>query len=123
MSKKTVLIVEDDPDVRVLARDVLKDYGYNVVEASGADEAIEYAFDRKGRIDLLLTDVIMPKMNGRQLCEKLSTKYPTLKTLYMSGYPGDTISHHGVLEEGIPFIEKPFSIAGLAMKVRQVLDN
>ena len=120
---ETVLIVEDDPDVRVLARDVLKDYGYNVVEASGADEAIEYAFDRKGRIDLLLTDVIMPKMNGRQLCEKLSTKYPTLKTLYMSGYPGDTIGHHGVLEEGIPFIEKPFSIAGLAMKVRQVLDN
>ncbi len=119
---ETILVVEDDPNVRVLVRNVLEDFGYSIVEASNADEAIEYAINRQGQIDLLLTDVIMPNMNGKELSEKLSTKYPAIKTLYMSGYPGDTIGQHGILKEGTPFIEKPFSVDDLALKIRFVLD-
>jgi len=103
------LLVEDEEDVRNLARDVLVDSGYTVLEASGADEATQICEQHDGPISLLLSDVVMPKTSGPQLAARLIDLRRDLLVLYMSGYTDEAIVHHGVLEPGTAFIEKPFT--------------
>jgi two-component system cell cycle sensor histidine kinase/response regulator CckA len=117
---ETILVVEDDEVVRKTATTILKGYGYKILEAESGEKALEI---EETIIDLTLTDVVMPGMNGRELTEKLLERYPGMKVLYMSGYTDDAIIHHGVLEEGVPFIQKPFSSRDIARKVREVLDS
>jgi two-component system cell cycle sensor histidine kinase/response regulator CckA len=94
-----------------------------VLLAENGTEALEMLAKHKGPVNLLLTDVVMPDMNGKELFEKASAQYPSLKVLYMSGYSGNVLSHRSVQEEGIAFIQKPFSVRDLAGKVREVLDQ
>jgi CheY-like chemotaxis protein len=100
---------------------ILQRLGYTVLAARTPGEAIRLAQERSGRIDLLLTDVVMPEMNGRDLAENLRSRYPDIPWLFMSGYPADAISQHGVLNEGVLFIQKPFSVDELGAKVRQAM--
>jgi PAS domain S-box-containing protein len=120
---ETILLVEDNDAVRDVGRRHLEALGYRVLCAPSAREAEEIAQRHEGHIDLLLTDVVMPDRNGRELYESLAANQATLKVLYMSGYTDNAIVHHGVLEEGIPFLQKPFERDSLAAKVRQVLDG
>lgn len=119
---ETVLLVEDEEMIRKAAREILEDNGYRVLEASGGDEALMICREHSARIHLLMTDVVMPQMNGRELAERLTSLRPELKVLYMSGYTDDAIVHHGVLDEGIAFLEKPFTAKALMHKVRELLD-
>jgi len=120
---ETILIAEDDPGVRELAVNVLKDQGYTVLEASNGQKALEISQSYTGPIHLLITDVIMPEMSGQELAEKLSTEHPEAKILYMSGYTDDFILHHSLLEKDLEFIQKPFSPSILLKKIRKVLDR
>jgi len=120
---ETVLMVEDEPAILDLGRQLLEMQGYRVLAASTPGEAIQLAEEHTGEIHLLLTDVIMPEMNGRELAKKLLSLYPGLKRLFMSGYTSDVIAHHGVLDEVVHFIQKPFSLDALAAKVRDALDH
>jgi CheY-like chemotaxis protein len=108
--------------VRTLAQLVLERNGYTVYAAANAAEALEYAHRSKAAIDLLLTDVVMPELNGKELYDRLRATVPRLKVLYMSGYTDNVVSHYGILEEGVNFIQKPFTNIGLATKLRDVLD-
>jgi DNA-binding NtrC family response regulator len=119
---ETVLVAEDDSAVRLLARVSLQRCGYRVLEASNPEEAVRIALDYTEPIHLLLSDVIMPESEGAPLIERLREGRPDLRLLYMSGYTDDAIVHHGVLDEGIPFLQKPFTPHALAQKVRRVLD-
>jgi signal transduction histidine kinase len=120
---ETILLVEDETGVRGLAEQVLADYGYRVLAASRGEEALRLAAQSDGPLHLLLTDVVMPGMSGRELAERLHPSKPGLKVLYMSGYTDEAIVRHGVLEEGVEFLQKPFTPQALARKVRQVLDG
>ncbi|MGD0211001.1 MAG: PAS domain S-box protein, partial [Desulfomonilia bacterium] len=120
---ETVVVAEDDDGVRELTFDILQKHGYRVITASNTGELFQALHDYDGSVDMLLTDVIMPGMNGRELFEKLKSSYPELKVIFMSGYTDDVIAHHGILEEGMHFIQKPFSINLLTDKVRSVLDG
>ena len=120
---ETVLVVEDERAILELARTSLQKLGYTVLTAGSPEEALHQSGARDGSIQLLITDVVMPQMNGRELAEKLVTARPGLKCLYMSGYTGDAIAHRGVLDKGTHFISKPFSLTALAEKVREVLDG
>lgn len=120
---ETILLVEDEPSVLKLTTKVLQRQGYQVVEAATPGEAERLAIEHQGNIDLLVTDVVMPEMNGCELANRLLSLYPDLKYLFMSGYTADVIAHHGMVYEGVNFIEKPFSIKALARKVREVLDH
>jgi CheY-like chemotaxis protein len=120
---ETVLLVEDEEVVREMASEVLRENGYHVMEAKHPEDALIMATQFDGRIHLMLTDVVMPQMSGRDLAEQITPLRPDMKVLYMSGYTDDAIVHHGVLEEGTAFIAKPFSIDGLARKLREVLDE
>ncbi len=106
-----------------MATIMLETLGYNVVAASTPGEAIRMAEKHPGQIHLIMTDVVMPDMNGRDLARNLSSRYPNLKSLYMSGYTANVIAHHGVLDPGVHFMQKPFSMRDLAAKVRKVLGN
>ncbi|NOT08431.1 MAG: response regulator [Gemmatimonadales bacterium] len=117
----TVLVVEDEPTVRQLTRRVLAARGYDVLSASQGREALEVAAAYGGEIDLLLTDVVMPLMGGRELAEHLAVARPTTKVLYLSGYTDDAVVRHGVLESRVHFLQKPFAPETLARKVREVL--
>jgi CheY-like chemotaxis protein len=119
---ETILVAEDQDAVRVLVCEVLKSKGYEVLEASQGEDALRIAREHEGPIHLLVTDVVMPGMSGRELARNLAVLRPEMKVLYMSGYTGNAIVHHGVLEEGLTFIQKPFSPDALARKVRAVLD-
>jgi signal transduction histidine kinase/DNA-binding response OmpR family regulator len=120
---ETVLLAEDEDAVRRLAERVLRSAGYRVLPASTGGDAL-ILFERHGaEIDMLLTDVVMPQMSGRELAERLTKLHPKLKVLYMSGYTDNAIVHHGVLDPGTRFIGKPFSAVELARKVREVLDG
>ena len=120
---ETILLVEDAEWVRTLARQVLETAGYRVLEAGSAETAIRLCEKiNGGKIDLLLTDVVMPGMSGNDMSKVLLTKQPGMPVLYMSGYTDDAIVQHGVLEPGINFLQKPFSPGALASKVREVLD-
>ena len=121
---ETILLVEDEEALRKMAGKILEGYGYSVIEAKNGIEALEIA--TKGdrlKIDLLVTDVIMPKMGGKELAGKLVEEYPKLKVLYISGYTDNTIAHHGMLDEGVSLLQKPFSSQSLANTVREVLDE
>jgi len=118
---ETVLVVEDDAALRELTREFLQSSGYKVLEAGTPEEALRVAAQHSGRIDLLLTDVIMPKMNGRELAKKLLSVRPEMKVLYISGYTDDAIMRHGLLEEGLAFLQKPYTHYGLTHKIREVL--
>ena len=121
--KETILLVEDNEQVRHLGRTILRRWGYKVLEAANGDDALNIIGSHDDVIHLLLTDVVMPGMNGKELFEKAVQTYQHLKVLFMSGYTDDIISHRGVLGDGIQFIQKPFSVNGLTAKVREVLDN
>ncbi|TAL31650.1 MAG: response regulator [Spirochaetes bacterium] len=120
---ETILLVEDDDLVLRFSLSVLKNLGYTVISSSTAEEALRAAARHEGRIDMLLTDVVLPGMNGRALAEKLIEKRPECKVLYASGYTEDVVLHHGVLQGDISFIAKPFSPQALAKKIREVLDG
>ena len=122
---ETILLVEDEGGVRSLARTILEMKGYTVLEAQNADEALALWRDREATVHLILTDVIMPGMNGRVLANRLIAADPsaTVKVLFMSGYTDDAIVHHGVLDPGTAFLQKPFTPDDLARKVREVLDS
>ncbi len=119
---ETVLLVEDEPMLLEMGQSILEAQGYTVLPAATPTKAFQLAEEHNGAIHLLLTDVIMPEMNGRDLANQLLRSYPNLKCLFMSGYTADVIAHHGVLEEGMQFIQKPFSMRDLALMVREALD-
>jgi CheY-like chemotaxis protein len=121
---ETILAVEDEIEVRKLVAEILKGQGYTVIEASDGEEAMKVSRENAGKkIHLLLTDVVMPGMSGRELAVVLGLQHPNMKVLYMSGYTDNAIVHHGVLEEGVNYIQKPFTLDALARKVREVLDQ
>ncbi len=120
---ETILLVEDEPAILRMGREMLEKLGYTVLAAEKPEDALQLAKEHGPRIHLLITDVIMPEMNGRELASKLSGRFPGLRTLYMSGYTRDVIAHHGVLDEGVHFIQKPFSIQNLAVKVREAING
>jgi CheY-like chemotaxis protein len=120
---ETVLIVEDNDALRKLAKNVLRKYGYEILEAENGEKALNVSETHEGPIHLLLTDVVMPAMSGTDLSEKLQSIRPETRVIYMSGYTADAIVRNGILRQDINFIEKPFSLENLAKKVRQVLDN
>ncbi len=120
---ETVMIVEDEEAILDLGKAILEKLGYHVLAARSPEEAMDTAESYASRIDLLITDVVMPVMNGRELMEKLGILKPGLKGLYMSGYTADVIAHHAVLEEGVHFMPKPFAVQDLAAKVHEVLDG
>jgi len=120
---ETVLLAEDAPGVRAAARQILERYGYSVLEAPSAQAALDVAARHAGLIHLLLTDVVMPEMSGRRLADRFSGLRPDARVLYMSGYTDDAVVRHGVQEEGIAFLQKPFTPQTLAQKGRQVLDG
>jgi PAS domain S-box-containing protein len=120
---ETVLVVEDEPALLTLAEMMLGVLGYRVLVACTPNEAIGLAQEHAGEIKLLITDVVMPEMNGRDMAECMQSFYPGLNVLFMSGYTADVIVHRGVLNEGVNFIQKPFSMKDLAVKVREVLDS
>ena len=120
---ETILLVEDDKSVLNLARKVLKQQGYSVIEAQNGEDAFKVAEAHAGPIHLMTTDVVMPGMSGMELAQRMGPLYPGLKVLFMSGYTDDAIAHHGVLDPGIAFLQKPFTPEGLAQKVREVLEG
>lgn len=120
---ETILVVEDELSILNIAQMTLTKFGYNVLVATSPTEAIRRAKTFPGSLDILITDLIMPEMNGQELWKKLKSLFPDLKCIYMSGYSGDVISHHGVLEKGVNFLQKPFTRDILGEKVRSVLDS
>jgi PAS domain S-box-containing protein len=119
---ETVLLVEDEPSLRTLGRHLLELCGYKILEATCGEDALKLSIEYRSRIDLLLTDVVMPGMSGRMLADQLWKERPELKVVYMSGYTGQTVGAHGVLAEGSFFLAKPFTREALARKVRAALD-
>jgi signal transduction histidine kinase/ActR/RegA family two-component response regulator len=119
---ETVLLVEDEPAVRALAARVLRQSGYTVLEAEGSREAVAAAQAHRGRLHLLVTDVVMPGQGGRSLAERLRAADPKLKVLFMSGYTDDAIVHHGIRTDRVHFLQKPFTPLALAATVREILD-
>lgn len=120
---ETILLVEDNEHVRRLSRIILQHHGYTVLEAENGRQALTVLDSHEYPVQMLLTDVIMPGMNGRELFAEAMKRRPGLKVLYMSGYTDNVIAHHGILNEGIQFIQKPFSSETLAAKIREVLDS
>ncbi len=120
---ETVLLVEDEPAILKLTTEMLERQGYTVLAAPSPGKAISLVREHPGEIHLLMTDVVMPEMNGRDLAGNLLSIYPHFKILFMSGYTANVIAHHSVLDEGVYFIQKPFSMKNLAAKVREVLDQ
>jgi two-component system cell cycle sensor histidine kinase/response regulator CckA len=120
---ETILVVEDEELVREMIREILVQYGYTVLEARSGGEAVDLCSRHQGTIHLMLTDVVMPGMNGVELSKRLAPIQPEMRVLFMSGYTADAIVHQGVLDSGIAFIQKPFAIASLTHKVREVLDK
>jgi CheY-like chemotaxis protein len=120
---ETILLTEDAPALRGTARQILERYGYTVLVAQNGTEALTLAQSCRGLIHLLLTDVVMPGMSGRELAERFTAQRPESKVLYMSGYTDDAVVRHGVLRPGIAYLQKPFTPESLAHKVREVLDS
>jgi nitrogen-specific signal transduction histidine kinase len=120
---ETVLLVEDEDGVRALSRHVLQVCGYTVLEATDGAEAVRIAGQHREHIDLLLTDVVMPRMSGREVAERVAGMHAGTKVLFLSGYTDDAVVRHGILEAEVAFLQKPFSPASLAAKVREVLDG
>ena len=119
----TVLLVEDENSLRALAERILQRLGYSVLSAATPHEALELSAAHDGEIALLVTDVVMPQMNGRDLATVLQTERPGLRCLYMSGYTANVVVHRGVVDEGTHFIQKPFTVEELAVKVRDAIEG
>lgn len=120
---ETILLVEDEPVILEMSTIMLERLGYTVLAAGTPGEAVRLAQEHPGRIDLLLTDVVMPEMNGRDLAKNLLSIYPDIRRLFMSGYTANVIAHHGVLDQGVHFIHKPFSMKDLGEKLREALED
>jgi len=120
---ETLLLVEDEESVRELVREALEARGYNICPARNGNQALAMAARQDLKIDLLITDVVMPGIGGRELAQRLNALRPSVKVLYLSGYTEDAIVHHGVLDPGTAFLQKPFTLDALACKVREVLDG
>ena len=120
---ETILLAEDETAILDMVKQILEDFGYRVLAASTPGQAIRATKEYAGDIDLLITDVVMPEMNGQELAKNLLALHPKLRIIYMSGYSGNVIARHGVLDEGVNFIQKPFSMQDFAAKVREVLDS
>jgi CheY-like chemotaxis protein len=120
---ESILLVEDEESVRELIAEALKSQGYNVLVAGNGQEALALAAPANCHIDLLISDVVMPGMSGRELAKRMAGSRPGMRVLYLSGYTEDAIVHHGVLDPGTAFLQKPFSLDALACKVREVLDS
>jgi len=123
LGSETVLLVEDEPAVRALASRILRERGYNVIEASGGMEALRLASEFFGKIHLVVSDVIMPGMSGSALVSQIEAARPGIIALYISGYTDDAIVHHGILDSNIAFLQKPFSPNQLERKVWEVLHS
>lgn len=117
---ETILLVEDERAILEMTARMLEILGYRVLSAEAPNEVLRIVRDHDGKIDLLITDVVMPEMNGRDLAKQVSTIRPDMKYLFMSGYTANAIAHHGVLDEGVEFLEKPFALNDLAFKVRKI---
>jgi CheY-like chemotaxis protein len=120
---ETVVVTEDAPALRATAHQILTRYGYTVLDAPDGKAALALTARHSGPIHLLLTDVVMPEMSGRELAERFKAKCPEVRVLYMSGYTDHAVVRHGVLEPGISYLQKPFTPDSLARKVREVLDG
>jgi len=120
---ETILVVDDEPSIRMLVKDILEPLGYRTLDASCGKEALQTIQTAVGQIDLLLTDVILPGMNGRELAREFAAKKPGGKVLFMSGYSDSIIASHGILEAGTDFIEKPLTRDALLRKIRKMLDG
>jgi CheY-like chemotaxis protein len=119
LGRETILLLEDEEAILTMTALMLKGLGYTVLACNTPSEALDKASHQ--HIDLLITDVVMPEMNGRQVAERLQHQHPLLKTLFMSGYTANVIAHRGVLDKGVNFIQKPFSTSKLANMIREVL--
>ena len=119
---ETILLAEDQPEVRSVARAVLERYGYRVLEASHGDEALRIVRRAQQPIHLLLSDVVMPSMSGPELARLVQLEEPGIRVLYASGYTDDAIVRHGVLDPGVAFLQKPFTPTSLLSKIRELLD-
>jgi CheY-like chemotaxis protein len=122
LGSETILLVEDEDSIRSLVLGILRGRGYTVLEAGRPHEALEISKKFEGHIHLLFTDVVMPQMSGREVAAQIGAARPKTKVLYMSGYTDHAIAHHGVLNPGVPFLQKPFTPDALTQKVREVLD-
>jgi len=120
---ETILLTEDNEQVREMTNEILTCQGYKVLIAENGRDALAALDQHDGPVHLLLTDVIMPDMNGRELSEQIAAREPDMKVIFMSGYTDNVITHHGVTDPGVNFIQKPFSVKALAAKVREVLDQ
>jgi CheY-like chemotaxis protein len=120
---ETILVVEDDADLRTYVSDVLRDLNYRVLSAPSAQGALTILLQAEPKVHLLLTDVVMPGINGRELGRRAQRIRPGLKILYMTGYSRNAVLHQGRLDEGVDLLEKPISQAKLALRVREVLDR
>jgi len=119
---ETILVAEDEDGVRSLTREVLEKYGYTVLEAANGEEALKVAEAHEGPLDLLLSDVVMPRMGGPELAQALLAKRPSVKVLYMSGYTDHPMVRRGVVNAGVAFLQKPFTPTVLVTRVREVLE-
>jgi two-component system, cell cycle sensor histidine kinase and response regulator CckA len=119
---ETILLIEDEPAILKLGAKMLETLGYHVLAAARPGEALQLAEEHAGEIHLLITDVVMPEMNGREIAKRLLALYPDMKRIFMSGYTANVIAHRGVLDEGVNFIQKPFTREALSRKVREVLE-
>ncbi len=119
---ETILLVEDDPSILNMGKTMLERLGYTVLAAEDSSQVLNLAKEHKGQIHLLMTDVVMPKMSGKDLAQQIGTLNPEIKVLFMSGYTANVIAHQGILDEEVPFIQKPFSMKDLATKVREALE-
>jgi CheY-like chemotaxis protein len=118
---ETVLVVDDEPAVRLVTKRILQRNGYAVLEASGGAAALQVLREHPGPVQLLLTDVIMPEMNGREVAERVRERRPGIRVMYMSAYSPEAIALDGLLDEGAAFLRKPFEIGGLLEAVQQAL--
>ena len=117
----TILVVEDDQSVREMTAESLRELGYSVLQAASGPEALDVL--QNERVDLIFTDIVMPQMNGRQLADAVTEKWPEIRILYTTGYTRNAIVHNGVLDHGVSLLAKPFSLEQLAHKVREVLNG
>ena len=120
---ETILVVEDEDKLRDLIKEIMEEHGYKILLANDGEDALSVVGSYRETIHLLLTDIVMPKMNGKELADILSVQRPAMQILFMSGYTEETIMHHGILDKGINFINKPFSSESLLMKIREILDT